>query len=264
MKNVHAHTETGTVSSYPGYISINERTPTENGRPFEVSVREDTGGGFKPAFARIWLSRGELIKLAKDIGAYLNPHLDSDTPTATAQPQLSDEEINKDIAAAFGSDLQGACKAQDVIHRILSRQSGDAADKEGKVEQHSDDMNDAVLRGIVLASQGEAGDMLSEMDVLKDEQQAEPALCAWLERAARSGIAEVEHAARTMMAFYQGAEFPEPPAQQLSEEEICKAVAEITKPPKSRKYQTLCDDVPADQVYDFAIDLVRALLAKGK
>lgn len=54
------------------------------------------------------------------------------------------------------------------------------------------------------------------------------------------------------------------PAQQLSEEEICKAVAEITKPPKSRKYQTLCDDVPADQVYDFAIDLVRALLAKGK
>lgn len=33
----------------------------------------------------------------------------------------------------------------------------------------------------------------------------------WLERASRSGLSEVEHSARTMMAYYQGAEFPEQP-----------------------------------------------------
>lgn len=31
---------------------------------------------------------------------------------------------------------------------------------------------------------------------------------AWLTEATRSGISDVEHAARTMMAYYQGAEFP--------------------------------------------------------
>jgi hypothetical protein len=34
----------------------------------------------------------------------------------------------------------------------------------------------------------------------------------WLGHATKSGIAEVEHAARTMMAYYQGAEFPDQPS----------------------------------------------------
>jgi hypothetical protein len=41
------------------------------------------------------------------------------------------------------------------------------------------------------------------------EAQGLSPVYAWLERSTQSGVSEVEHAARTMMAFYQGAEFPE-------------------------------------------------------
>lgn len=162
------------------------------------------------------------------------------------------EDHNKALRFARRADAEQFAHHDEDAWRIAEHawhiDAAQPADKEGKAEQHSDDMNDAVLRGIVLASQGEAGDMLSEMDVLKDEQQAEPALCAWLERAARSGIAEVEHAARTMMAFYQGAEFPEPPAQQLSDAEI----------------QTRLEEMIGCALHINTIPRIRALLAKGK
>lgn len=46
-----------------------------------------------------------------------------------------------------------------------------------------------------------------------------------------------------------------------SDEAVYRAVAEVTKPPRSHAYQTICDRIPASEVYDFATELVQHLLA---
>lgn len=68
------------------------------------------------------------------------------------------------------------------------------------------------------------------LDVIELHQSAAPVseqpaasngFYRWLEQAAKSDYAEVAHAARTMMAYYQGAEFPERPS--LDEPKPCRA-----------------------------------------
>jgi hypothetical protein len=50
---------------------------------------------------------------------------------------------------------------------------------------------------------------------------------AWLQRASHCGLPEVEDGARTMMAYYQGAEFPEPGAPAAIEQAGAQPVALI-------------------------------------